>query len=49
MSISSNTSRELADDEFEKLNEINATLAAAADRFEAVTMELKRLSKNKSS
>jgi hypothetical protein len=38
----------IADDEFEKLDEINATLAAAAERFEAVTMELKRLSKNKS-
>ena len=32
-------------DEFEKLDEIKA--AAAAERFEAVTMELKRLSKNK--
>ena len=38
----------IADDEFEKLDEINATLAAAAERFETVTMELKRLSKNKS-
>lgn len=38
----------IADDEFGKLDEINATLVAAGKKFEEITAELKSLSRKSS-